>query len=164
MFTMYRKMKPVVSLAFCCLLVAMAFGCAGPAQGAGEELEPAESFLLLYYTVEAYTPAPKSAEDVQRLEEQWQPYFTSDGLESFMLNRDATRVSSAAEEAGVTVLAKSVTLKPVEEEYGYSKYSVEADIASASGTNAVAFTGKIMVDENGLVSVFSPDELPALGA
>lgn len=147
-------------LAAICAVACLA-GCRGGDDVSGREFETAEAFLVLYYTVEEYQQPPRTEQEVAAQEENWQPYLTADALDVFMLNREATCVSGAAEQAGVKISVTDVAFEPIHEEFGYFKYAVEAEMAGPSDVKEIVFTGKIGMDEQeGLVNYFHPDAAP----
>ena len=144
----------------CIPLVMLVGGCAGERAGAREETRTAEAFLARYYTVAEYRQAPKSAEEAEKLAEEWQPYLTEEALENFLLNREALRLTAAAEAHGVLLAAGDIAFEPVNEEYGYYTYEVRTRASRGNERFEAVFDGKVRIDEEGMVHVFEPDRAP----
>ncbi len=156
-----KKLKRCFTLfSISAIAVAALASCSPGKSNANEALATAESFLGLYYNIDEYLPTPRSQSAIDALEEKWQPYMTDEALETFLLNREVNRLSQAAENTGVTISVTGITFEPIHDEYNYYSYSVAADISKEPDLKQAVFEGEIKIDEDGLVSYFSPEKEP----
>lgn len=154
-----RHRKTVVLIGVLAVVIIAAAVAAGLLLARDKGPDTARQFLEKLYTLEEPLAPPASAEEALGVQEEYAPYMTEAGLERLMLNRIPWRLSTAAGEAGVGLEPSKIRFAEISE--GYYSFEVDARAEGESGGQALTFTGKLTLDEAGLVDSFDFGEDPA---
>lgn len=136
------------------ILASFLTGCGAGSNASSAEVDTATQFLQKVYTVQDYESTPG---DTQSLRAEFEPYMTEDALDTFMANSYATDAAIMAEILDATVVVIEIIYEAMPDTEGYYQYDAMLEMTTPQETQAVDAPGKIILDEEGLVSYFAPD-------
>lgn len=143
-------------LVACVMIALVLVGCSG-STGTSAATDTATEFLETLYTVQEYRSKPQSQEDIDALSAEFAPYMTEDALDTLLMNRHPLDASTAAEEIGATIAVLEVVYEPMPDTEGYYMYTAVLEVTTAGEIQEIDATGKIILNEDGLISYFAPD-------